>query len=196
MINIDKVRTTVNGLWRKNQIGNYMDTTMFNNLAEKSQLEYFNKRKNVYDANKSVSADLESLKSVSQLSVPSDGFVVLPIDWWITDSITSKYFFMLRGVQTSKDVTIEGLNEMEHKGLSSSQIEVAPKNLQMINFKYLRYPILPLWGFTLQNNREIYDSATSINFEIPEDGFDELIQIFLNEASISTRDGELANLNN
>jgi hypothetical protein len=189
MINIDKVRTTVNGLWRKNQIGNYMDTTMFNNLAEKSQLEYFNKRKNVYDANKSVSADLESLKSVSQLSVPSDGFVVLPIDWWITDSITSKYFFMLRGVQTSKDVTIEGLNENQFDvriageafypdkefpiyTIAGSQIEVAPKNLQMINFKYLRYPILPLWGF------------------------DELIQIFLNEASISTRDGELANLNN
>ena len=93
MIDINKIRTTVNGLWRKNQIGNYMTTPVFNDLAEKSQLAYFSKRKSAYDANKSISANIEILKAAAPVIISSDGFGDLPIDWWITDSVTSNYFF-------------------------------------------------------------------------------------------------------
>ena len=61
--------------------------------------------------------------------------------------------------------------------------------------KYLKLPAVPVWGFTLASNREIYDASASVNFAIPEDGFSELVQIFLKEAGISTRDLELNKLN-
>lgn len=44
-------------------------------------------------------------------------------------------------------------------------IQIYPKNLGNVILVYLRYPIKPLWAYTLVNDRPVYNSSGSTDFE-------------------------------
>ena len=56
---------------------------------------------------------------------------------------------------------------------------------------YLRKPITPIWGYTVVNNRPVYDPVSSVNFEISEDNLNELVFNSLAYFGINMREQQI-----
>lgn len=77
--------------------------------------------------------------------------------------------------------------------IGNDQIQFYPQNIASAYLVYLRYPIKPVWGFTLDpiDAFPVYDPLTSVNIELPEICADELAVTLLNRVGISIREGGL-----
>lgn len=71
------------------------------------------------------------------------------------------------------------------------KLQVRPKVITNVNLTYYRYPNTPKWGYTLINNRPVYDSSTSTNIEAGEDAFNEIAMITLGLLGINLREQDL-----
>lgn len=75
---------------------------------------------------------------------------------------------------------------------------VYPSNLTFCELIYLRIPQSPVWGFTVDNalparqRREIYDPATSIDIDLPDEMSNLLKERVLNMMAIRERDQFMA----
>ena len=56
---------------------------------------------------------------------------------------------------------------------------------------YLRVPNAPVWGFTIANDREVYDASLSTDLDIPEEAFNEVAMMHLSYIGIHIREEEL-----
>ena len=70
-------------------------------------------------------------------------------------------------------------------------IQFYPKNIGRVIFTYLRQPKLPVWGYTVVNNSAVYNPATSVDIESPDETQNEICMMALSYLGISIRDGEL-----
>ncbi len=88
--------------------------------------------------------------------------------------------------------------------LVSQNIEVFPDSIQQIRVRYYRYPgglttagaatnSLPSYEVTTSNNVEIFNSASSIDFELPDHYLDELILEIAEMAGVNMRDANVVN---
>ena len=67
-------------------------------------------------------------------------------------------------------------------------IIVLPEDTDEIGLSYIKYPTPPEWVGTVSGSRETYDSANSTQFTVPDDGFDEIVDMILVDLGVSTRD--------
>jgi hypothetical protein len=59
--------------------------------------------------------------------------------------------------------------------------------------RYIRYPYVPFWGFTFTPNGEaLYNASSSVDFELPESDFVNLVIKILQYAGISIREQEVS----
>lgn len=74
--------------------------------------------------------------------------------------------------------------------LGNDTIQFYPKDIRSAYLTYLRYPITPVWGYTLDplDGYPIYNPATSVNIELPEICADEMAVTLLNRVGISIRE--------
>lgn len=56
---------------------------------------------------------------------------------------------------------------------------------------YYRLPVTPVWGYTMVNNRPVYNPATSVNFEWQPTETTRLVSRILGYMGMSIRDSEL-----
>ena len=70
-------------------------------------------------------------------------------------------------------------------------VQYHPKNINAVDFVYLRRPRVPLWAFTTTNGRPVYDSTNSIDLEWPEQVFNEIAVRILSFIGVNLREGEL-----
>ena len=74
---------------------------------------------------------------------------------------------------------------------SGKILKVRPKIITNVNLVYYRYPETPKWGYTLQNNRPLYDSVSSTDIEAPKEAFNEIAMLTLNFLGIKLREQDL-----
>jgi len=72
------------------------------------------------------------------------------------------------------------------------RIRFEPKDLNKVEFSYLRSPNKPFWGYNIVNGVEVYDETKSVNFDWSEILFTDVSKLILGYMSINLRDGELA----
>lgn len=70
--------------------------------------------------------------------------------------------------------------------------QVYPKSMQSMVITYLRKPINPVWGYTIQNNNAVYNPTTSVDFEMPDETHNEICYRILSYLGVNLRDGDLA----
>lgn len=75
--------------------------------------------------------------------------------------------------------------------LGSDAIQFYPENLVAAHLTYIRYPLTAKWGYTITGGIPVYDSATSVNVELPEICADELAVSILDRLGITIREREL-----
>lgn len=67
-------------------------------------------------------------------------------------------------------------------------IQIYPKNIGKVRMVYLRLPDSPVWEYTTQNNRPVYDPVQSVDIDIPEDAQNELAAILLDMMGVQARE--------
>ncbi len=118
-------------------------------------------------------------------------------------------FHYLMGSTLSKPTTenpIAFLGEQDHTASISEQaIEIYPTTLRVIDIRYYKQPegltpadgrrnaSLPKFGFTTSNNKEVYSSSASIDFELPEHYVPELIEEMARLIGVNLRDTSIYN---
>lgn len=68
-----------------------------------------------------------------------------------------------------------------------------PKNLKYVEFTYLRMPLTPVYGTTIDEDTDldVYDPDTSVHFEYPEDCFSEIVNLCLGYAGVNLRSADI-----
>ena len=74
----------------------------------------------------------------------------------------------------------------------NSYIQFYPKNISGVTITYLRMPVTPVYGYTLDvNDEQIYNPATSVHFEYPEDCFTDIARMVLSYNGINLREQDV-----
>ena len=91
----------------------------------------------------------------------------------------------------SQSVTRTPTNEHPICRFLASKIEVLPSTITAIEMTYLRYPLVPVWGYTTAAGVNIYSPATSVQIELPEICQTEFVMRTLSYLGISIREGAI-----
>lgn len=73
----------------------------------------------------------------------------------------------------------------------NNQIVVDPTDVTGITFSYVRYPVTPIWAYTLVNDEPVYDNSNSVQLEFPNLDWENIAYIVLKYYGIFLRDTEL-----
>jgi len=139
-----------------------------------------------------ISDDLKFLIIKRVFSISADGKLYYPDGTTVQDidsNIAPEYlhtssfrYNYIKG-STQKEVSIDVIKDNELGNTLGSSIvtpnkrfpkcsyyddfiQFYPKDLQRVIFTYLRMPVTPKWGYTLDaNNRPVYDPSTSVDLE-------------------------------
>jgi hypothetical protein len=143
------------------------------------------------------------------LSVDSDGHSVIPSNMYYPSSLGYRYILNSATCGISEEMKpIEVLIDAQWNHRLASHIrppslaypiaifrdgyiEFRPKTLQFVNFTYVRYPVDPVYAYTLVNDVDVYDAANSIELEWDNVNILDIAYLILNEMGINLREGQI-----
>lgn len=202
---VNEVYRLYNLIINKNQEGGYLSSDEYNILAPKIQIRWFNKVYETYGSDAKSEDDMKVLKKVLDIPTNTSGEINIPTDYYHIDSITSINYYKKRGIVKSTRVQHEILDtsqldnrigsdslvptyEYPVSVVNSTTIKTVPEEVPIIRLNYLRVPTDPVWAFTISNNRKVYDSGNSTQYEVPEYATPQLVLMLLEEMGVSIRD--------
>lgn len=200
MLNVNTVYKQVLDLLNKNQIGGYLDETVFNSYAESSQLDWFNDAYARYESNQKNVDDIRVLRAKPKiLTLDSNGEASYPSDYYHASNIWRPE--VTNGRRSSIDIitdaelvqrlgsALEEVNESYPIAvLYDTYIQIYPTTIRRVELSYLRVPTAPNWAYTVTNGRKVYDSGNSTNFEVPDYAINDIVNRILTMASVEIRD--------
>ena len=202
-ISVDTVYQRVLALANKEQRG-YITPQEFNLIAQQAQMEIFeqyfydakSEDKNLKNATEFSNVDeildekLSIFKSFSAITT-SGPFGTLPSDLYRLGTV----------VEDTNSTEVEQVSEEEALYLNKSpltaptsifpayhrssqfQIRTYPP-LSSVSCRYIRIPTTPKWGYVVVNEKALYNSGTSTNFELHRSDSTELVYKILSLAGI------------
>lgn len=176
-----------------------------------------------WQQNQVVSDRLRFLLERREFVVPNTGQLSIPNGTTVKDvntavcpkylhasSLMTNYITQTGGVLSSIDVPVIILRDNELSNVLGSSIkapthrypvcafyndyiQLYPKTVGRVVFTYLRTPTTPVWGYTIVNSRPVYNAATSVDIESPDDTINEIAAMTLSYLGISIKDGDIVN---
>lgn len=189
--NINTVKTQVFEIIKKNQNGGYIKTDDFNNYAKLEQLSFYNTIISASESSQQSMDIADELKVSVNLFPDANGLISKPSDYMQLQSMTGRYYinqttsklvqFQIMGQSESDFSEISNFSKPSKKYpiaiVNADTIELKPNSAySSVKFNYYRLPLDPVWGFTLSSGREVYDSSTSVDFDVPKNYTDDLIR--------------------
>lgn len=206
-MNINEVRNFLLFIANKSQSGGVFTTAQFNLAAQRAQMEFFNAEYKKWKTNMEISDAIRTLITSLAVGVPATGKYKLPTDYIHTTSIR-KYFAKDNG--KSIEVPVREIQPNELGDLLQSEtsmptkrfpigavystfIQFYPTDIGNIKFEYFRTPKDPKWGYAIVNNRQVYDAATSQDFEIDNEYHNQIVMNMADYLGINIRENDLIN---
>lgn len=204
-VNVNSFKGFVEFVSNKVQSGNAVSPSQFNEVADRSQMQLFEKDYETFIQTKNVSDFLKTFLKNKTTTVPLTGELSNPSDLQHIASIRSYYVKETGGVE----VPVEEVRNESWGAISTSEllpatkrfpkyskfgavIRFAPKNVGIIMLDYFKKPTAPVWGYTTANSRPVYDPNTSTNFEWDEFAINNVAAIYLSLIGVNLKDNELA----
>lgn len=174
-----------------------------------------------YEITQKIIDDLHHLKESLYFNLPTSGKLPLPNGSTVVDinnQVAPEYLHLtaLRSVvrtydgstpvMTERDIQITQDSKWGRRIESSIRkpdlkypianvqniyIEILPKTIQMVRMTYLRYPQVPIWAYTLSNNRPVYDTINSVDIDAPNEAMNEIAMSTLSFLGINLREPDL-----
>lgn len=125
------------------------------------------------------------------LQVAKDKIVNSETTWkWVPVRVLTDEQFDWEGASIVRTPT----KEYPIARFEAGKIQFMPQDLGKVDFSYIRYPLKPVWGYTVATNGvATYDAATSVNIELPEICGSEVVMALLQKIGISIREPMLIN---
>jgi hypothetical protein len=194
---------------------------VFNGLFSKNTLSATTKSRGLdghrdLALSKQIREDLSVFSKESTIS-QVDGVFSKPID--LAHIISMKTFgTFIMGQTTSTPIdliydelkaeyilrsTLSRPTETAPIGVVSSQITVYPTSVKKVKLKYYKQPeglsptngakvaLTPRFGYTVVSNKEIYDAATSVDFELPEHYTPQLVMELAKMIGVNIKDTDM-----
>ena len=70
-------------------------------------------------------------------------------------------------------------------------IQFYPTNIRSVVWTYLRYPTVPVWGYTMSAGEAVYDATASVQVELPDSCHMDLVRLILSYRGINLREEQL-----
>lgn len=201
-VNINEFKLFTEYVSNKVQSGNSTTIPQFNELCHRAQMQVFEKDRETFIATGVASNFLQSfLTLLTQQVNPVLGTIPYPTDYEHTSAARSYYNgneYPIDLIENTKwgDVLISALNpptlRFPKYAQFGNEYRFAPKNIGTVFIDYFRTPLRPIWAYTVVNNRPVYDSANSIDFEWDEFAFNNVAAMFLSLNGVNLKDTELA----
>lgn len=202
---IDEVYRFVNFVSNKVQSGGTITSSNFNLLAQRAQIQAIENDFSIFLKTKSVSEFLASFIKSTSLIVSSNGRANYPSDF--SHVVDMKYYYV-RPDNSGVFIPIMEIENEQFSSIESSQLnkpskrfpkyaefssyfELLPRNLSLVTLDYIRVPQAPIWAYTIQNNVQVYDPSSSVQFEAPDFAMNRIIAIILSLVGINIRETEL-----
>lgn len=159
-----------------------------------------------YEITRKIKDDLRVFKEEPILTVDSTGKMLLPADYVHVTAIDA---FKVENQSsgdpkvTPREVEIIDDDKWTFRrthpikpptidkpiaNFGNDHVKFEPKNIQKVQFIYLRYPKTPNWAFTVVDGVSTFDPANSVDVELPQDLTNDLSQFILSYLAERTRD--------
>lgn len=189
----------------KQQASGYLDNEEYNAILKTSQLDEINYQRKMYESGSITKDNLLPLKKTYTSPLDTNGRLNYPSDYMFLSALrTTNFYTDAFGVNQSEVIPIDILkdNEVAERlsnqitkpdnsspcaELDSGYIQLYPSSLNNVSLVYIKKPSDPIWGFTVTNNEQVYDSATSTNIELPFQLVPNLIRRVCSYFGISVR---------
>ena len=135
------------------------------------------------------------------ISVDSTGFGILPTDWYQTRSFNYLYITQnpltvvpkpIRETNNIAAYTNSQLNTPSKKEAVctyiNGKVQFAPKDLGSVQIIYYKAAPDPYWGWTEQDNEQVYDAATSVNIPLSPQCNNELAYMLIQYLGLAIKD--------
>ncbi len=205
--NIDEFKRFTEYVSNKVQNGNSVTPTQFNEVANRAQMQVFEKDRGIFIAEQIASDYLKSFLKQKYYTGPFvTGEVSLPTDYQHTTSVRS-YHKKKDGTAIEVEVlevknadwgeiTSSSLNKASSRFPKYSEfksiLRLLPATLSTITLEYFATPIKPLWAFTVVNGRPVYDPANSVDFEWDDFAMNNVAAYYLQLIGVNLKDNELS----
>lgn len=206
-VNINTFKSFVEFCENKVQSGNSVTVDQFNLCANRAQIQLFEKDYQTFmNSNTTqISEFLKVFLKNNVFSIPPNGEHAYPLDYQHLSALR-KYYVNAKGV--GKMIPIQEISDAEWGLIQISSlreptsrfpkynefsniIRFVPRNIGSVEVDYFKTPTLPVWGYTIVNNRPVYDPSTSVNFEWSEYSFNNVASIYLSLIGINLDDNTL-----
>jgi len=206
--NVNTVKTQVFEIIKKNQSGGYIKTSDFNNYAKLEQLSFYNEVLGVSESSQQTMDIADELKVSVNLFPNSSNLVTKPSDYMQLQSITGRVYinqtqsklvqFQVMGQSEADASEVSGFSRASTAYpiavINADTVEIKPYSVfSSVKLSYYRLPLDPIWGFTVSSSREVYDSSTSVDFDIPEQHTERIVQGIVRRFGFSIGNEALVN---
>lgn len=204
-VNINEFKVFCDFVSNKVQSGNAVTPIQFNSVANRAQMQLFERDYNIFVASDTVTEYLQLFLANKSLLINNFGQALYPNNFQHTSSMRS-YYIPESG--DGYEVPVDKENNFDFAKLQRSQLfiptkqfpkfsefstyfDFLPKNLGIAQLDYFKTPVAPVWGYTIVNNEEVYDPATSTNFEWDDFATNEVAAMYLSLIGVNLKDAEL-----
>ena len=221
-MNVDEIRNFVNFIAKKNQSGSNPGPSEFNLALQRAYFEWVTQRCKQWQSNQKNTDDIQFLledrlfqPSNGIIKIPNGTSVLdssgsLCPKYMHLSTLRSVYVYVENGINKQLEEKVDVVRDAEISGRLSSTfmapskqhpiasirsgvIQIYPKETPFVRMTYLRNPKTPLWAFTVNSNGTlIYNDATSVQLESPDDTHNDVCMSILRYLGISIREQSLS----
>lgn len=174
-VNINSFKVFVQAVQNKIQSGNSITVAQFNAFSHQAQMLLFEKDRLIFLKTGDMS-DFLSWFLVNAVLSPSasTGYLSYPTDYQHTAGVRSYYNGKERPVELVENKAwgeVIASELMPPTKIFPKYTEFAgeyrflPRDIGIVMLDYWREPIKPIWNYTIVNNKEVYTSTGSVDFE-------------------------------
>ena len=219
-MDINQCKIFFDDLLNKYQVGGYVSPEQFDLYAGQAQYELYVERmgnpntlaqgtgtpREGLALSSTISDDLKvflTRANINMSDVPNTPYMegLFPSDYYYYDSSRVLLGNSLNPVKVIDEDKFNGrviskivppTNEFPIGLIIGNKIQIAPKNVYVVNMSYYRKPVAPVWNYTLNGSGyPVYNSTGSVDFELPDNTHNEIIMKMLKYMGITLREGEI-----
>ena len=201
-VNINAFKIFVEAVQNKIQSGNSITVPQFNSFCNQAQLLVFEKDRQIFlrtgDMSDFLSWFLENAVLNPNIST---GYLAYPLGFQHTAGVRSYYNGKERPVELVENKAWGEIMASELMAPSkifpkytefANEYRFLPRDIGIVMLDYWRAPVSPIWNYTIVNNKQVYSSTGSVDFEFPAFATNEVAANYLKLIGCNIQSKELS----
>lgn len=198
MVSINAFKLFTEFVSNKIQSGGSVSVEQFESAANSAQMQLFEKdRKTFLKTGESSDFLTWFLRSVTINPNRTTGYSPYPFNFQHTASIRAYYNGKERPIekvtnQAWGNIQVSVLQEPNRifpkYSEFADEFRFLPRDISIVMLDYWTVPVKPVWGFTIVNNKQVYDPTISVDFEFPEFAENEVAANYLSLVGVNLKD--------